>query len=228
MICYIDMVKLASSRNPYCRIRSGPRGTPNEPVARLSQIGARKLIPSNPERDPYLAGVFLAMAQSHFYPHLSPRDTQKRRIDHRERPPSSSLKDVKLQILTHDIATSAFIVYTGHVTKEFLCIFHNPFKAIPDDNGSTISGFKIEYTSVPLWPFLGLRERIGKAFGQDVAGLFNADEMETFRRAPEESRNGTEKRKVAKSSLKEEPADKPAHAAKRQCRSGKDSADIAT
>ncbi|KAJ3453076.1 hypothetical protein MRS44_018731 [Fusarium solani] len=199
MICYIDMVQLASSRNHCFHVRSGPPGTLNEPVARLHQVKARKLVPASSKRDPYLAGVFLAMAQSHFYPHLSSRDMQKRRLDQRERLPSSSLKDVKLQILIHDTAT-----------------------------GATMSGFKIEYTSVPLWPFLGLRERLGKAFGQDVVGVFNADEMETWTRAPEESRNVTGKRKVAKSSLGEEPADEPAHVAKRQRWSGKDSADVAT
>ncbi|KAJ4176770.1 hypothetical protein NW767_015337 [Fusarium falciforme] len=221
------MVQLVSSRNRCLRVRSGPRGTVNDPVARLQEVNARKLVPSSSRRDPYLAGVFLAMAQSHFYPHLSFRNTQKRRIDRRERLPSSSLKDVKLQILTHDTATSAFIVYTAHITKEFLRRFNDPFKALPDDSGATMSGFKIEYTSVPLWPFVGLRERLGKAFGQDVVGLFNADEMETWTRAPEESRNGTGKRRVAKSSLGEEPADEPAHVAKRQRWSGKDSADVA-
>ncbi|KAI8648141.1 hypothetical protein NCS56_01546200 [Fusarium sp. Ph1] len=227
MICYIDMVQLASSRNRCLRVRSGPRGTVNDPVARLRQVNARKLVPSGSRRDPYLAGVFLAMAQSHFYPHLSSRNTQKRRIDRRERLPSSSLQDVKLQILTHDTATSAFIVYTAHITKEFLRRFNDPFKALPDDSGATMSGFKIEYTSVPLWPFVGLRERLGKAFGQDVVGVFDADDMETWRRAPEESRNGTGKRRVAESSLGEEPADEPAHVAKRQRWSGKDSADVA-
>ncbi|RSL44248.1 hypothetical protein CEP54_014763 [Fusarium duplospermum] len=216
MICYIDMVQPASSRSHCFHLRSGPPGTLNKPVARLQQIKARKLVPASSKRDPYLAGVFLAMAQSHFYPHLSSRDMQKRRPDQRGRLPSSSLKDVNLQILTHDTATSAFIVYTAHMTKEFLRKFHDPFKALPDDSGATMSGFKIGHTSVPLWPFLGLRERLGKAFGQDVVGVFNTDEMETWGRAPEESRNVTGKRKVAKSSLGEEPADEPAHVAKRQ------------
>ncbi|KAJ3454333.1 hypothetical protein MRS44_018227 [Fusarium solani] len=155
MICYIDMVQLAASRNRCLRVRSGPRGTVNDPVARLQEVNARKLVPSSSRRDPYLAGVFLAMAQSHFYPHLSSRDMQKRRLNRRGRLPSSSLKDVKLQILIHDTATSAFIVYTAHMTKEFLRKFHDPFKALPDDSGAAMPGFKIEYTKRSIMAFPG-------------------------------------------------------------------------
>ncbi|KAI8710298.1 hypothetical protein NCS52_01583900 [Fusarium sp. LHS14.1] len=173
------MVQLASSRNQCFLVGPGPQGTLNEPVVRLHQVKASKPVPASSKRDPYLAGVLLAMAQSHFYPHFSSRDMQKRRLDHGKGLPSSSLKNVKLQILIHDTNTSAFIVYTAHITKEFLRKFHDPFKALPDDNGATMSSFKIEYASVPLCPLLSLRETLGKAFGQDVVGPFNADEMET-------------------------------------------------
>ncbi|KAM6538358.1 hypothetical protein FALCPG4_000232 [Fusarium falciforme] len=95
-------------------------------------------------------------------------------------PPCPNFRDLKLRILTHDTDTSEFIVYTGYVTKDFLEKFHDPFKAPPDDDDAEVTGIKIEYTRVPIWPILGLRERLGKALGQDVVGAFNPDEIETW------------------------------------------------
>ncbi|KAJ4178364.1 hypothetical protein NW767_014877, partial [Fusarium falciforme] len=76
--------------------------------------------------------------------------------------------------------------------------FHDPFKAPPDeeddkDDDAAVSGFKIKYTRVPIWPILGLRERLGKAFGQDVVGSFNPDEMKTWVRDADELKNGNHK-----------------------------------
>ncbi|KAI8411169.1 hypothetical protein FOFC_07763 [Fusarium oxysporum] len=108
-------------------------------------------------------------------------------------PPCSNFHDLKLSILTHDTDTLEFIVYTGYVTKEFLENFHDPFKAPLNDDDAAVSGLKIEYTRVPIWPILGLRERLGKASGQEVVGSFNPDEIKTWEKEPEEQ--GGKKRK---------------------------------
>jgi hypothetical protein len=80
-------------------------------------------------------------------------------------------------ILTHGIDTSEFIVYTRNITKEFLEKFTIPFKAPLDNDDAAISGLKVEYTRVPIWPILALRERLTEALGQDVVGAFKPDEI---------------------------------------------------
>ncbi|EXL65439.1 hypothetical protein FOPG_18333 [Fusarium oxysporum f. sp. conglutinans race 2 54008] len=137
---------------------------------------------------------FLGMAQKRFYP--SPPITGRRdsRMSPEQGiPPCSNFHDLKLSILTHDTDTLEFIVYTGYVTKEFLENFHDPFKAPLNDDDAAVSGLKIEYTRVPIWPILGLRERLGKASGQEVVGSFNPDEIKTWEKEPEEQ--GGKKRK---------------------------------
>jgi hypothetical protein len=91
-------------------------------------------------------------------------------------------QDVKLRILMEDTDKSAFVVYTATVTRQFLERFHDPFST--PGNSTTglgeLPGMKIEYTDVPLWPILGLRERLGKALGRDIVGSFDSDVMETW------------------------------------------------
>jgi hypothetical protein len=148
---------------------------------RLQQLRARMLVPSNSDHDAHFVGVFLGMAQKHFYPSLPITSRRDLRISPEQGiPPCPNFHDLKLRILTHDTDTLEFIVYTGYVTKEFLEKFHDPFKAPLDDDDAAVSGLKIEYTRVPIWPILGLRERLGKTLGQEVVGAFNPGEIETW------------------------------------------------
>ncbi|KAH7228565.1 uncharacterized protein BKA55DRAFT_667890 [Fusarium redolens] len=195
MICYIGKTQLASVRNNLFRVASGPGRTWNEPVFRLQQLRARILAPSNSDHDAHFVGVFLGMAQKHFYPAPPVSGRRDSRISPGQGiPPSPNFHDIKLKIITHDIDTSEFIVYTGHITKEFLEKFHDPFKAPADDDDAIVSGLKIEYTRVPIWPILGLRERLGKALGQEIVGSFDPDEIETWEKDPEKP--GCKKRKL--------------------------------
>ncbi|SCV61191.1 uncharacterized protein FFFS_15760 [Fusarium fujikuroi] len=153
MICYIGKTQLASIRNDLFRAPSGPGRTDNEPVARLQELRARMLVPSNSDHDAHFVGIFLGMSQKYFYP--APSDENKAK--HKSRisslqgiPPSPNFHDMKLKIMTHDIDTSEFIIYTGYITKEFLEKFHNPFKAPANDDDAMVSGLKIEYTRVPI------------------------------------------------------------------------------
>lgn len=100
-------------------------------------------------------------------------------------------QDVKMRILTHDNETSEFLVYTGHVTAQFLDRFFDPSGAYYDEDG-TIAGMKVEFTRVPIWPILGLRERLGKALGEDIVGSFDLNQMETWE--DDSSGSGSESR----------------------------------
>ncbi|KAF4955930.1 hypothetical protein FSARC_11709 [Fusarium sarcochroum] len=222
MICYIGKTQLATVRNNLFRVAYGPGRSWNEPVFRLQQLKARMFVPSNSDHDAHFVGIFLGMAQKHFY--LTPPITGRRdsRMSPKKGIPACpNFQDLKLRILTHDTDTSEFIVFTGYVTKGFLDKFHDPFKAPLDDEDATVSGLKIEYTRVTIWPILGLRERLGKALGQDVVGAFDPDEMETWEKDPE--KQGGEKRmredllEVTSSSFEEESKEEPATAAKKLC-----------
>jgi hypothetical protein len=169
MICYIGKRHLASARENLFRVKLGPKGIPNHPVARLWSLHLKKLSPTNGDQDPHLAGIFLAMAQRHF---LVSGDSNKD-------PP---YQDVKLRILMEDADKSAFVVYTATVTREFLERFHAPFSTPGNSTAGMgeLPGMTIEYTDVPFWPILGLRERMGLALGKDIVGSFNPNVMKTW------------------------------------------------
>ncbi|KAG7410128.1 hypothetical protein Forpi1262_v017785 [Fusarium oxysporum f. sp. raphani] len=193
MICYISKTQLASVRTNIFRLASGPNGTRNEPVLRLQQMRARMLVPSNCDHDAHLVGVFLVMAQKHFYPTPPLSGRRDSRIGNaiapgQGIPPCPNFHNIKLKILTHDTERAEFIVYTGNITKEFLEKFHDPFKAPADDDDAMVTGLKIEYTRVPIWPILGLKERLGKALGHEIVGSFNPNLMETWEKDPKKTR----------------------------------------
>ncbi|KAG6007129.1 hypothetical protein E4U21_006313 [Claviceps maximensis] len=174
MMCYISKRELELRRhNLYRR----PTGNLNPPVRRLMRLRTKALKPANPNHDPVFVAIFLAMAQRHFYGAPSPRqrDWYPSRIP-LQRP---RFEDLRLRILSHDADTAEFIVYTGYITATFLDSFWSPSKAPPEEEQES-SGMKIEYTRVPMWPILGLRERLGKALGQDIISPFDATKMETW------------------------------------------------
>jgi hypothetical protein len=43
-----------------------------------------------------------------------------------------------------------------------------------------LSGIGIDYTTVSIWPILGLRERIGKVMREEVVGEFDPDQVERW------------------------------------------------
>ncbi|KAF5979006.1 hypothetical protein FCOIX_5549 [Fusarium coicis] len=219
MICYINNTQLALAREKLVHVASGPGPTDNKPVARLQELRARMLVPSNPDHDAHFVGIFLGMSQKYFYPAPSGENKAK----HKSRisslqgiPPSPNFHDMKVKIMTHDIDTSEFIVYTGYITKEFLEKFHNPFKALADDDDVMVSGLKIEYTRVPIWPILGLRERLGKALGQEIVGTFDPDKMETWEKDPVKPR-GEKRERASSLSPSEDTEEEPEIIPKKRC-----------
>ncbi|CAK7216026.1 hypothetical protein SCUCBS95973_002665 [Sporothrix curviconia] len=175
IIAYVNRSHLSMIRKNLFRIVPGPVDGDrcNTPVSRLQALRSKLLLPAELDHDAYLTGVFIAMAQSHFYE--SPPSRMASQVswwNSRHRGDGAlavhEFHDLKLRILTHDDETSDFIVYMAVVTAAFLKRFAEPLKAV--ENAEEQAGLDIEYTRVPVWPILGLRERLGKALGRDLVG----------------------------------------------------------
>ncbi|EQL01972.1 hypothetical protein OCS_02327 [Ophiocordyceps sinensis CO18] len=195
MMCYISKNSLVFMRHTLFRMTTGPGRTVNEPVRRLQRARTKILLPANPNHDVQFVAIFLALAQRHFYPppaRVCKRDTPWWTA--KGPPPRPDFHDIKLRILTHDTETAEFILYTGHVAAKFLERFHEPSKTPLEDDGS-VPGLAIEYTRIPIWPILGLRERLGKALGEDIVGPFDPTTMETWDDEDDEKTQTAGKRK---------------------------------
>lgn len=226
MLCYIGRAQLASIRKNLFRIAPGPKKTPNEPVSRLQQLRAKALIPSNADNDAHFVGIFLAMAQKHFYENLplfGQLKGQSSRTGARSNKPR--FEDIVLRILTHDTETSDFMVYTAYVTAGFLERFEEPSRVprLREDGG--VPGMRIEHTRIPIWPILGLKERLGLALGYDLVGAIDVDKIERWEEPEGEDARpaSSSKRKrqalteVVNSSFEEDADDEPALGGKKRC-----------
>ncbi|PFH56942.1 hypothetical protein XA68_15742 [Ophiocordyceps unilateralis] len=183
MMCYIGKNHLSMMRCSSAR----PAACPNEPIMRLQRVRSRTLMPANPNHDAHFVAIFIAMAQRHFYPSLAPSPKKESRWwPFESTSPRPKFRDLKLRLLSHDDVTGEFIVYTARVTAKFLERFHKPRKTARDAAGK-VPGLDIEYTRIPIWPILGLRERLGKALGQDLVGPFDESSMETWDYGEEEA-----------------------------------------
>ena len=228
MMCYIGKAQLASIRKNLFRVAQGPGKTFNEPVWRLQQLRSKLLVPANSNHDAHFVGIFLVMAQRHFYNAAPPSARRDSRWHMGEgKPKRPDFQDIKLRILTHDTETAEFLIYTGHVTAAFLDKFHDPYRIPAGDAGKDL-GMRIEYTRVPIWPILGLRERLGKALGHDIVGPFDPtiierwvneeddeDEMETTPNGEKRKREALSE--VLNGSFGEDSDDEPTMGGKRRC-----------
>ena len=206
MLAYINRTQLALVRANLFRIVAGPDNgdRSNGPVSRLQQLRSKMRIPENAEHDAHFVGILLAMAQAHFYESRSMQpsrsSSQSSRMNgssQKDDPTKPDFRDVTVQLLTHADDSAEFIVYKAVVTAGFLRRFSTPAKfskleAIPD------CGMNIEYTKVPIWPVLGLKERLGKALGREIAGdiLPDDESIETWESQEDrQARLGSLKRK---------------------------------
>ncbi len=183
MLAYINKAQLAAIRKSLYGVLRGPEGNTNEPVARLQRLRSKLLMPKDAEHDPYIVAILIAMAQAHFYHESSSRSSsqsssQGSRKSVRIAPPS--FRDIKVQVITHDEGNDNnpnFVVYTATVTAAFLDRFLSPHKA-PKLQPGEHSGMDISYTPVSFWPILGLKERLSKALGREIAGDAVLDDPE--------------------------------------------------
>lgn len=168
VLAYINRSQVAANRKD---VYSVPKN--NEPVSRLQQLRSKMLAPSDVNHDPYIVAVFLAMAQAHFYPDSSSQSSSKSSSQSPKQihiaPPS--FRDTKIHIITHDKVNSSpnFVIYTAVVTATFLDRFMFPHKA-PKSQENFRAGMDISCTRVSFWPLLGLKERLSKALGPEIAG----------------------------------------------------------
>lgn len=119
-------------------------------------------MPSNRDEDPHFVATIIALAQQQVY-----QDGVRSNV--------MSPRDVTVRLFTTSEEDTSFIIYTATVPAAYLMMFHEPHKA-PDANAN----LKIEYTHVPVWPVLGLKERLGQVLGTEVVGDFDPLSIDTF------------------------------------------------
>ena len=177
MLAYLNRSQLAMIRQNMFRVIPGPGGRPNGPVASLQQLRSKMLIPADVGQDPFIVAILIAMAQAHFYPTYVPdpfNETPARNgVIRSLHIPPPVFSTVKVQVITHDegqVGYPNFYVYTAIVTPAFLSRFLDPHKAPDLGDGEPDGGLKITCTPVTVWPVLGLKERLAKALGREIAG----------------------------------------------------------
>ncbi|KAH6845826.1 hypothetical protein B0I37DRAFT_381214 [Chaetomium sp. MPI-CAGE-AT-0009] len=177
MLAYINKSQLAAIRQNLYGVLRGPEGKTNESVSNLQRLRSKMLVPANADHDPYIIAIVLAMAQAHFYHESSSRSSsqsssQGSRKSVRIAPPS--FRDVKVQVITHDEGNDSnpnFVVYTATITRTFLDRFMFPAKTPKGQAEKELClGLDISYKPVSFWPILGLKERLSKALGREIAG----------------------------------------------------------
>ncbi|RYP64488.1 hypothetical protein DL771_008732 [Monosporascus sp. 5C6A] len=163
ILAYVSRSQLNHVRRNCFRVLAGPNRTYNGPVHRLQALRSKMLMPKNQDEDQYILAVMITLAQQAAYSEItSSRATFNPR-------------DLKIRILSTSEEDDSFIVYTGIVPAAFLRMFHEPEKAPQGD-----TKIQISYAQVPIWPVLGLKERLGQALGGEVVGDFDALNMETY------------------------------------------------
>ncbi|KAL2755366.1 hypothetical protein ACRALDRAFT_2062977, partial [Sodiomyces alcalophilus JCM 7366] len=201
-VAYMSRRFINGSRAAMFRVAPGPGGRFNEPVENLCALRINRLAPAVKDEEALFAAIFLAMAQTRFYPHV-PIICHRNRVFRTllDTPGADpEFHDVKVHLITNDETGGSFVVYTGVVTAAFLQRFHEPTKT-PRPQGCTAGeatpdlGMKIEYTRVPFWPVLGLKERLGRVLGKDLVGEFDEQQIDML---------GSRKRKWADMSSRRE------------------------
>lgn len=135
------------------------------------------------------------------------RDIEVRLITHADMVEStgSGLRVLDRPITADAEAGAELLVYTATVSAALLRLFHYPSEAPCPSHKDLRAGIKVEYTRVPVWPVLGLKERLGRALGRDLVGdwvdgvLEEGAHLETWGMLSEEEvkRRHAEKQKAA-------------------------------
>ncbi|KAI1206230.1 uncharacterized protein F4807DRAFT_440401 [Annulohypoxylon truncatum] len=166
VVAFIDLHTLSFARKSCFRVRALPDGSLNVPIHRLHELRTAKLFPKNPDEDQYILAAMLAMAQRHVYTNIYTGY-------------GFAPKDVELRVLSVSHEDQSLIVYKSIIPAAFLGMFDDFSKAPRGDAKVTI-----HYQRVPVWPILGLKERLGQALGQNLVGEINVDRMETYQDEP--------------------------------------------
>jgi hypothetical protein len=177
VLAFIDKNRLTQVRSTLYRPKPSPNNSANVPVDSLQKLRCKRLIPQNLDEDSYLVATMLAIAQWHCYrqcsssssrslPQSSPHSSQ---AGHQVSLSHPEIQDVPVKIITQDHADAEFVIYSAVVTAVFLKRFAFPSKA-PAVSNVQGRGLNINLTRVQIWPLLGLKERLAKALGPQIAG----------------------------------------------------------
>lgn len=164
VLAYVGREWLKGLRSRHMRVMPGH--PTNGPVARLSVLQEKQLLPADPERDPRFASILIAMAQDHVYPPCPAPGRFPGTVPPRLEV-APEFRDATVRLLVHGL-DGDFTVYKATVSADYLRRFHDPLKAFASEGGPP--GLEIEMTRVAESPRVGLRERLGAALGEEVVG----------------------------------------------------------
>ncbi|KAH9433522.1 hypothetical protein MCOR02_005566 [Pyricularia oryzae] len=183
LLAYVDRDHLSYVRKSLFRVSPGPLDGDyqNSPVLNLQQLRSKALVPADRDQDAHMVAILIAMAQQRFYSNKTGRRRFKLSPSTNELASDEAIYDVEVRVFTFDAEENDFIVYTGTIGADFLEGFADPARTLhrQSDGGSSM---RIAYTRVPIWPFYGLKERLGKALGSEVTGArFVGPGYDTYR-----------------------------------------------
>ncbi|KAH7012759.1 uncharacterized protein B0I36DRAFT_356118 [Microdochium trichocladiopsis] len=165
VLAYISRSHLDHVRRDRSRIPRMPDGSDNGPVQRLHDLRSKNLRPSNMDEDPYFVAAIIALAQQAVYT-----------VDAQSRRTLFIPRDVEVRVITVSEEEECFIVYSTVVPAARIKMFDQPNTA-PESPAD----IHIKHTRVPVWPVLGLKERLGHVLGREVVGDFNKNGMVTYK-----------------------------------------------
>lgn len=179
VLVYINREGLQIVRRGLYRVAPGPVNGDhrNTPVTNLQGLRSKRLTPKDPDHDPYIIAVMIAVAQSQCYPpssrssskSSSQKSSQGSQRGYQTYSPQPNFRDVPVTIITQDYNEAEFVIQSAVVTAALLKRFAFPSKAFRAVD--SLSGdLDVEVTKVPVWPVLGLKERLAKALGPELAG----------------------------------------------------------
>lgn len=211
VLAFVDKNYLDAVRQNLYRVWPGPANgdRANTPVSNLQKLRSRRLMPATACHDAYLVAVMVAIAQAQCYPRHSPKSSPKawsqwssQQSTNESAPPRPRFRDVAVRILSQDIVAAELVVYNAAVTADLLRRFDDLAWAPSRVEDLEGSGLRIHVTRVPIWPLLGLKERLGQALGEEIAGdawsRLGDAEIETWESKEErELRLASHKRKRA-------------------------------
>lgn len=179
ILAFINRTHLALVRRNLYRVMPGPQNgdRQNTPVSNLQKLRSKRLVPEDSDHDSYLVAIMTAIAQSQCYPPRlgsSSRSSSQKSSQGSSGPteasrPQPEFRDVPVRLLSQDNDAAEFVVYSTIVTAAFLKRFSEPTKAPSTDDFLT-GGLRVDVTRVPIWPVLGLKERLASALGTEIAG----------------------------------------------------------
>jgi hypothetical protein len=181
VLAFVNRTHLRQVRNNLYRVMPGPNNSLNVPVDNLQKLRCKRLIPQNADEDSYLVAVMLALAQWQCYPQRSrsssrwPSQSSSRSSSQASQPGQDAslarpeFRDVPVKVITQDQGAAEFVIYSAVVSAVFLERFAAPSKA-PKVRGLQHGGLDIDVTRVQIWPVLGLKERLARALGTEIAG----------------------------------------------------------